>query len=211
MEDNINLDDDNCNTKNKLNDDIKTLINQSLLKIFNLVHEKPYILRRAMLFKDWKIKAGIKQEEKSDINKKVIKKVKKKKVIKKDKRNDEKTEEKKDILDIISKENNIDKDIVNNNDKNIKNNSDEKKEEKVKKVKKVIKKKIIKKKLSFADDADKISVETNLTSPNLVANSFKEQFIDTDKENEIISNISVENISNKKVVKKKKIIKKKKS
>ena len=237
MEDNIDLDDDDYTKSNELTEDRKNAIKKIMKKIIKEIHQKPYLLRQAMAFKDWKIKSGIKQEQndenESKIIKKNIKKVKKKKTIKKVK----KEEDKETNIEDSNNDNQflLDNDIINNDtDKTDKNNSGEKTGEKhkVKKVKKIIKKKIIKKKISLPDDSDKISAETNLsnlTSPNLVVKSLKEDFDKTEKnnitevtpnkekdistpnKNEITkSNISIENTSsNKKVIKKKKIIKKK--
>ena len=237
MEDNIDLDDDDYTKSNELTEDRKNAIKKIMKKIIKEIHQKPYLLRQAMAFKDWKIKSGIKQEQndenESKIIKKNIKKVKKKKTIKKVKKEEDKETNIEDSNN--DKQFLLDNDIINTDtDKTDKNNSGEKTGEKhkVKKVKKIIKKKIIKKKISLPDDSDKISAETNLsnlTSPNLVVKSLKEDFDKTEKnnitevtpnkekdistpnKNEITkSNISIENTSsNKKVIKKKKIIKKK--
>ena len=237
MEDNIDLDDDDYTKSNELTEDRKNALKKIMKKIIKEIHQKPYLLRQAMAFKDWKIKSGIKQEQndenESKIIKKNIKKVKKKKTIKKVKKEEDKETNIEDSNN--DKQFLLDNDIINDDiDKTDKNNSGEKTGEKhkVKKVKKIIKKKIIKKKISLPDDSDKISAETNLsnlTSPNLVVKSLKEDFDKTEKnnitevtprkekdistpnKNEITkSNISIENTSsNKKVIKKKKIIKKK--
>ena len=212
MEDNINLDDEEYTEKNILNvEEKKKLIKKLLLKFINRVHDRPLLLREAISFKNWKIKAGIKQEESNIATpkiKKIKKKIKKKKTIKKEKKEGEI-----DIKSICinnSNNNNLNQDIIEYiSNRDI---TEEKKDGK-KKIKKIIKKSSIKKKLLLDDESEKNSMETNLTnltSPCLIIN---EKLDEIEKEIPILNNNNIKdtksNLSNKKITKKKKIIKKK--
>ena len=213
MEDNINLDDEEYTEKNILDvEEKKKLIKKLLIKFINRIHDRPLLLREAISFKNWKIKAGIKQEESNIATpkiKKIKKKIKKKKTIKKEKKEGES-----DIKNISinnSNNNNLNQDIIEYiSNRDI---TEEKKDGK-KKIKKIIKKSSFKKKLLLDDEFEKNSMETNLTnltSPCLIIN---EKLDEIEKETPISNNNNniddkKSNLSNKKITKKKKIIKKK--
>ena len=71
MEDNIDLDDDDYTKSNELTEDRKNALKKIMKKIIKEIHQKPYLLRQAMAFKDWKIKSGIKQEQNDENNSKI--------------------------------------------------------------------------------------------------------------------------------------------
>ena len=225
MEEDIDLDDD-YDIKKDLNEEKQKQFKKIFIKIINRIHNKPYLLRRAMVFKDWKIKSGIKSSEEVDKPKNIkksTKKIKKKKIV-----GTEKKDEEKNLKEDLDNSKNKTENKNNNNDNKDKvddNNNmhnEEKTGEKIKKVKKIVKKKIIKKKLTKPDDdLDKISNQTTLTTPNLVVNLLNEEFNKIDNEDKEIqfeieknletqSNFTLDNNTPiKKVIKKKKIIKNK--